>query len=307
MPKFHVEKSILIDAPLSKVYKCISDLNHWNKWSPWLVLEPEARFKVAEDGKSYSWEGDRVGSGEMKILSEEENQSVDFDLHFLKPWKSQADIRFELSEEAGKSKVTWFMDSKLPFFLFFMKKMMVAMLGMDFDRGLKMLQDYAKEDQVYSHLDFKGETNYPGCTYIGITRGVAMDDMGQSMEKDFGTLMEFMADKTDKISNEPISIYHKWELVKGIANYTAAIPVSEVPDGLPVGVVTGKIPETKIYKLRHTGKYDHLGNPWSAMMMMQRAKVFKQKKDIHPFESYVNSPADTDPKQLIADVNFPIK
>ena len=307
MPKFHVEKSILIDAPVNKVFECISNLNHWNKWSPWLVLEPTATFKVDEEGKSYSWEGERVGSGEMKILNEEANKSVDFDLHFLKPWKSQADIRFELSETSGKTKVTWLMDSKLPFFLFFMKKMMVAMLGMDFDRGLKMLEDYAVDGQVYSHLDFKGETNYPGCTYIGITRDIAIDDMGPAMEKDFGILMEFMADKTDKISNEPVSIYHKWEMVKGVAKYTAAIPVSEVPDSLPSEVITGEIPATKIYKLRHTGKYDHLGNPWGAMMMMQRAKVFKQKKNIHPFESYVNSPAETDPKELITDVNFPIK
>ncbi|WP_421874833.1 SRPBCC family protein [Marinoscillum sp.] len=307
MPKFHVEKSILIDAPVSKVYECVSNLNHWNKWSPWLVLEPGATFNVADDGQSYSWEGERVGSGEMKILSTEKNNSVDFDLHFLKPWKSQADIRFEISEKEGKTEVKWLMDSKLPFFLFFMKNMMVAMLGMDFDRGLKMLQDYAVDDQVHSKLDFIGQTDYPGCTYIGITRYVSMDNMGPAMEKDFGTLMEFMADKTDIISNEPVSIYHKWEIVKGMASYTAAIPVSEVPNGLPDGVVTGSIPQTRLYKLRHIGKYDHLGNPWSAMMMMQRAKVFKQKKDIHPFESYVNSPAETAPKELITDVNFPIK
>ena len=55
MPKFHVEKSILIDAPVSKVYECVSNLNHWNKWSPWLVLEPGATFNVADDGQSYSW------------------------------------------------------------------------------------------------------------------------------------------------------------------------------------------------------------------------------------------------------------
>lgn len=307
MPKFHVEKSILIDASVSKVYELISDLNQWNIWSPWLVLEPEARFTVAEDGNSYSWEGDRVGSGEMTILDKKENKSIDFDLHFLKPWKSQADIRFEITQKNGKAKVKWIMDSKLPFFMFFMKKMMVAFLGMDFERGLKMLKDFAEDGKVYSSLDFIGETNYPGCTYIGITRDIAIDDMPPAMEKDFARLMGYMADKTDKISNEPVSIYHKWELTKGRAEYTAAVPVSEIPDDLPDEFITGSIPETKIYKLRHTGKYDHLGNPWSAMMNLQRAKVFKTKKGIHPFESYVNSPADTDEKQLVTDVNFAVR
>ena len=127
------------------------------------------------------------------------------------------------------------------------------------------------------------------------------------MEQDFGMLMEYMGDKTDKISSEPVTIYHKFEMVKGKAKYTAAIPVSEVPDNLPSGVITGNIPKTRIYKLRHTGKYDHLGNPWSAMMNLQRAKVFKPAKGIHPFESYMNSPAETDPKNLITDVNFAVK
>ena len=307
MPKFHVEKSIIIDSSPDKVYEFVSNLSYWNKWSPWLVLEPEATFTVAEDGDSYTWEGERVGSGEMKVLNREENKAVDYDLHFLKPWKSQADIRFEIKEHGKQTKVTWLMDSKLPFFMFFMKNMMVAMLGMDFNRGLNMLKDLAEIGEVQSKLDFVGETDYPGCTYIGLTREVGMDDMGPAMEKDFGFLMEYMADKKDIISLEPISIYHKFEIVKGKANYTAAIPVSEVPNNLPNGVVTGKIPKTRIYKLRHTGKYDHLGNPWSAMMNLQRAKVFKPAKGIHPFESYVNSMTDTEPKDLITDINFAVK
>lgn len=307
MPKFHVEKSIIIDSPKDKVYELISNLSHWNKWSPWLVLEPEAKFKVAANGDSYTWEGERVGSGEMKVLKREPNQSVDYDLHFLKPWKSQADIRFEISDHGSQSKITWRMDSKLPFYMFFLKKMMVAMLGMDFNRGLQMLKDLAEEGEVCSKLDFVGETDYTGCTYIGISKKVAIQDMGPSMEKDFTMLMEYMADKTDLISSEPISIYHQWELVKGNAHYTAAIPVSQIPDNLPSVMVTGEIPPTRIYKLRHTGKYDHLGNPWSAMMNLQRAKVFKSAKGIHPFESYVNSPAETAPKELITDINFAIQ
>ncbi len=307
MPKFHVTKSILIDTTPDKVYELVSNLSNWNKWSPWLVMEPEAKFNLADDGDSYTWEGERIGSGEMKVLNRDKNSAVDYDLHFIKPWKSQADIRFEIGKEANQTKATWHMDSKLPFFLFFMKKLMVAMLGMDFKRGLTMLKDLAENDEVYSKLDFVGQTNYPGCTYIGLKRNLAIDDMESAMEEDFGRLMEFMADKTDKISNEPLSIYHKFEIVKGQASYTAAVPVSEVPANLPEGFVTGEIPKTPIYKLRHTGKYDHLGNPWSTMMNLQRAKVFKPVKGVHPFESYVNSPADTDPKELITDVNFAVK
>ncbi|MBC6400389.1 MAG: SRPBCC family protein [Ekhidna sp.] len=77
MSKMHIERSIHIKAPAHNIYKVISDFNDWRPWSPWLLMEPEARVKVAPDSKSYEWEGDRTGSGKMEILEEKENEFID--------------------------------------------------------------------------------------------------------------------------------------------------------------------------------------------------------------------------------------
>ena len=126
MPKMHIEKSISIDAPVDKVFKVLNDYNTWSTWSPWLIMEPDAEVKVEEGGKAYSWNGKLVGSGEMKMTAEDVNKSLHMDLTFLTPWKSQAKVWFEFESDGDKTKVTWFMDSSLPFFLFWMKKMMTA-------------------------------------------------------------------------------------------------------------------------------------------------------------------------------------
>lgn len=307
MPKFNVVKTTSINAPIDKVYECVSDLSHWTSWSPWLITEPEATTTVADDLKFYSWEGKRVGSGEMKVTSEETNHFVNYDLTFLKPWKSHAKVRFEVESKGDSTEVTWSMDSSLPFFMFWMKKMMVAFLGMDFQRGLSLLKDYVEEGKVHSKLEFIGEQSYPGCEYIGISREVAMDKIGEAMSEDFNKLWEVIGSNSDIIGGEPISIYHKWELVKGTAKYTAGIPVKSIPANLPQGVAAGKIEPMKIHTLRHIGPYHHLGNAWTAMQMMMRGKEFKPVKGIHPFESYVNNPAEVDEKDLITDVNFAVK
>lgn len=39
-------------------------------------MEPETELDVAADAKSYSWNGKRTGSGNMKILSEVPNSLV---------------------------------------------------------------------------------------------------------------------------------------------------------------------------------------------------------------------------------------
>ena len=85
MPKMHIKKSILINAPVDRIYSIVSDFNHWRPWSPWLITEPEAKVTVAPDAKYYEWEGNRTGEGNMKITAEKANESIDYDLMFLKP------------------------------------------------------------------------------------------------------------------------------------------------------------------------------------------------------------------------------
>jgi len=154
MPKMQIEKSTVIDAPVEKVYNVLSDFNQWKPWSPWLITEPEAKVTVAEDAKSYEWEGKRTGAGKMAITDESTNHSINIDLNFFKPWKSKAKVRFRIEHEGEGTKVTWFMDSSLPFFMFWMTKMMTALIGMDYDRGLSMLKEYAETGAVSTKLDF---------------------------------------------------------------------------------------------------------------------------------------------------------
>ncbi|MFY0605711.1 MAG: SRPBCC family protein [Cyclobacteriaceae bacterium] len=305
MPKLAISKSILIDAPVSKVFDIVSDFNQWTVWSPWLLMDPDTKVTVAEDKQSYEWDGKRTGKGNMKITSSAENKSVNYDLTFLTPWKSFAKVAFELEEKDGKTEATWIMDSSLPWFMFWMKKMMTAFVGMDYERGLRLLKDYAEDGKTHSDLHFLGESTKPGCAYIGIktTASISnMSDMGASFEK----LMALVTEG-DLLAGEPFSQYHKWDMVKGMATYTAAIPVKAIPENLPDGVISGTLPDTKVYTLKHTGPYHHLGNAWSTLYNMQRGKEFKLNKKVDPFESYVNSPMEVDEKQLVTEVHFPVK
>lgn len=307
MPKFNVRQTEIINAPIDQVYGVISDFSKWNIWSPWLIMEPDADFKVSDDHKYYSWEGKRVGSGNMKITNEEINVAVDSDLQFLTPWKSFANIRFELKEVEGGTEVAWLMSSSLPFYLFFLTKMMIGMMEMDFSRGLNMLKDYLEQGEVNCKLKFKGESDFQGFDYIGITRTVSLENIGEQMSADFTALGDYLKDKSELATGKTISIYHKWDIVKKQTKYTAAVSVGSIPEGLPELFKAGKMPSTKIYTVRHIGPYHHLGNAWSTGMNLMRSKVFKKSKATHPFEVYQNMPGEVSDKELITDVCFAAK
>ena len=307
MPKIHVQKSVHIKAPIEKVYNAVSNFNHWTSWSPWLIQEPDAKVTVAKDAKYYEWEGKMVGSGNMSITDEQANQSVNYDLTFLKPWKSRAKVRFELSPEADGTKTTWFMDSSLPFFMFWMKKMMTTFIRMDYDRGLALLKDYVEDGEVHSKLERKGYSNYPGCTYVGIQTTCKMQEVGPKMQEDLGRIGDFLKDKEALVAGPPFSIYHKWDMVRDQIRYTSGIPLKSLPADLPAGLMVGEIPPTRIYTVGHTGPYHHLGNAWTTLYTMQRNKVFKLNKKADPFEVYLDDPHEVAANELRTEIHFPVR
>jgi len=306
MPKIHVVKSSFINAPVSKVYDIVSDLGTWTAWSPWLIMDKDAKVDVSNGGKFYSWEGDRVGSGTLEVIGEDKDNRVDFDLQFLKPWKSEAKTWMEVRPKDGGTEIRWLMDSSLPFFMFFMKKMMIAFIGMDYERGLKLLKDYVEGGKVHSKLDFTKGVEYSGGPYVGIERTVALKDMDTAMTADFTELGQWTG-REDDIATDVICIYHKFDMVKEVCSYTAAVRFDSLPDNIPDAYVTGTQAPTRLVTVTHTGPYEHLGNAWTAGHAMMRNKEFKGQKRYHPFESYENDPHTTDPKELITHVNFPMK
>lgn len=305
MPKMQISRSTLIQKPMTEVMNALNDFHNWPIWSPWLVAEPEAQLDIRADGKYYNWSGKRVGSGEMIVLSESENH-ISYDLTFLKPWKSKAKTAFDLTQAGSGTKVTWHMDSSLPWFMFWMKKQMQAYIGNDYERGLAMLKEYVEEGKVHSKLDFIGEQAYSGSQYIGLKNDTTVDRMPKDMEEEFTFMMTYMSDKQDITNGKPFTIYHKWDMINQRCSYSSGIPVKSIPSDLPSRMLVGSMPDMKVYTLRHTGKWSHLGNAWSTLYGMQRNKEIKCSKQ-HPFEVYVNTPADAPSTAMISDICFPLR
>jgi effector-binding domain-containing protein len=307
MPATHIERSISIKAPAKAVHNVVTDFAQWRAWSPWLITDPETKVTIAPDGKSYTWDGKRTGEGNMKILDGSTESHIKYDLEFLKPWKSQADVAFLLEEKGEETVATWTMDSSLPFFMFWMKSMMETALGMDYDRGLAMLKDYLETGSVPSLLEWEGESEFPGMTFVGIKTECRIDEVGPRMGTDFEKMHAWISNGQIKPVGAPLSQYHKWNLGKGIVAYTAAFPVESIPEDLPAGSVSGTIPRTSMYVIKHTGPYHHIGNAWSTGQAMQRAKEFQSSKSVHPFELYVSMPGEVDEKDLVTKICFPLR
>lgn len=307
--KFDVQKSTTIDAPLAKVRALVEDFNQWNSWSPWTIVEPDCSVTVSgnpgEIGHSMSWDGAIIGSGKNTLSSSKEHQ-FHYDLAFFKPWKSQAKVNFLFEESDGQTKVTWTMNSSMPFFMFFMIKTMKNWIGMDYDRGLRMLKEMAEKGEVNCKTVNQGTVAYEGFSYIGLERTVAVADMPATMAKDFEKLVNDIVVVGQKGAKHWVCIYPKFDMKTMQATYIAAVSDEDL-SSLSLGpeYITGKINDASALEIKHDGAYDFIGNAWSMGMMYMRAKKLKGKG--FPFEQYWNSPMEVAAEELKTSIYFPLK
>lgn len=307
--RYHVERQTMIDAPVAQVRPLIEDFHRWNSWSPWTVAEPNCPVEIkgspGQPDHSMSWNGEVIGSGKT-TLEIPNDQRLFYHLEFFKPWKSTAKTSFIFEEVGQQTKVTWTMDSNMPFFLFFMVKMMKNWIGMDYDRGLRMLKEVAEKGRVNCETTNKGITDYKGFSYLGIQRTVPFEDMSTVMKKDFEKIVKDVVLDRGKSALHWVCIYPKFDMKKMEATYIAAVSDENLKDeNLGGEYIQGSIQDTKALEVKHDGSYDFLGNAWAMGMMFMRAK--KHKGAGYPFEQYWNSPLEVPPEELKTSIFFPIK
>ena len=142
---FHVERSTVIAGPAEAVFATLNDMNQFSSWSPWQHLDPNMKVTVEGApgvGQKYHWAGnDKAGEGEMRITESVPASRIGMDLDFLKPFASKNRTGFDLSPEAGGTKVVWSMDGNMDFITKAMclVKPMDQMIGPDFEKGLLAL------------------------------------------------------------------------------------------------------------------------------------------------------------------------
>ncbi|MEQ1842687.1 MAG: GyrI-like domain-containing protein, partial [Verrucomicrobiales bacterium] len=205
--------------------------------------------------------------------------------------------------------VTWTMESSLPFFLFFLTRMMSAMIGRDYERGLAMLKDFVETGSVPSKLEFPGRKSFPGFRFVGTRVSAQIADIGPSMEATFGKLETWLKESGTIPVGPPFSMVHKWDLVQGVTEYTAGFPVDQETGAgnLPEGLLFGSIPACETEIVRHTGPYRHLANAWSAVMARAKGFKWRTNRAVDPFEVYENRKGEVPDEKLVTVIHLPVK
>lgn len=310
----HIERSIVIEKPSDDVFNVVTDFNTWRAWSPWLCQEPECPVNIegkpGQVGHSQRWDGKRIGSGEMVVSAVNPPQHIEYQLRFLKPWKSQNQVafNFDAGGTAEKTKLTWRMSGTMPVFLFFMRKMMGALVGSDYERGLSMLKEYIETGEVLSHIDIPGETPMDAFSYVGKRRSCSLREVGLAMDEDFSALKSYVETGDLPRPDFALSFYHKYDMVNQRCEYTSGFGYKTQPESTNIDdIIFGHVAKHQALRVDHKGPYRHLGNAWTAAQNLLRSGKQKPSKTVPMYEIYGNFPGEVAEKEILTMIHIPLR
>lgn len=309
MTKYHIKRSIDIDAPQSKVAEALADFRQWPVWSPWLIMDRDTKLTYSDEqgkvGSSYAWTGELTGQGDMKVTSMAEDQ-LEMDLRFIKPFKSKAKVKFDIKALGDdECRVTWHMFGSIPFPIsLFVLPQVKSGIGMDYARGLRMLKEYLETGGVASVVEVEKNGVVESNTFLGVPgNGNINKDVGDQVQACFDELMDYLMLNGIETTGPSFVIYNEFSIDSGEMSYICAAPVdpeTKPPEGGKV--IRGELEAGQAIKVRHTGSYQNLGNAWSTGMSYARYNKIKTQKSPTGIEIYRNNPDDVEPEDLDTEV-----
>lgn len=122
---WRVQRSILVNAPFSRVHSIVNDLRHWNEWAQWNNEQLFPKNSIAKNptgkGARLRWTAEAKGqsgasvSGQVAIVREDPRQGIWFETTVNKQPPSHLALTYK--DRLGATEVTWTASGELRQFL----------------------------------------------------------------------------------------------------------------------------------------------------------------------------------------------
>ena len=112
---YNIEERIVINASVEEIDPFVSNLNAWEKWTPWNAQDPSMKTQILQAtgvGASQKWSG-QSGEGRLVFTHIDPKKGVDFELFFDKEhYRCLSGLRYE-PLGAKQTRVVWYMKGSI--------------------------------------------------------------------------------------------------------------------------------------------------------------------------------------------------
>lgn len=311
--RYHVERSITIERPVSVVFSLLDSYRSFNQWSPWADRDPEAEYRRSGPesgvGARLSWEGDPrlVGSGWQEITLSRPYERIEMTLDFGS--QGQAVSYYELTELGQGTRLTWGFETDVTagqnflgalfgkYFGLFLEQW----VGADYEQGLAALKRYAESlppadfaDADIAIVDVQGVD----VLLVAAQSSQQADDVARALADAFGEITEFMTRHDIEIAGQPMAITRTWD-ERGY-RFDAALPVDRLPETTEAPVRIGRSPEGRAVRIIHRGPYDDMLASYERLASYMAANGLVEGPV--SWEHYISDPGEVPAEELITHI-----
>ena len=144
--EYFIQREILIDAPLPKVFDYLKQLKNQDNFNKWVMADPDMKKDfTGTDGTvgfTYAWNGNKkAGEGAQIITKIVEGTTIETEVRFIRPFAGIAAANMGTeSVSDNQTKVTWSNASAMKYPMNIMVSMIEKMLAKDMDESLLRLK-----------------------------------------------------------------------------------------------------------------------------------------------------------------------
>jgi effector-binding domain-containing protein len=314
LPAQHqVERSIVIERPVSVVFSLLNSYASFNQWSPWAERDPEARYTLsgpeAGVGARLAWDGDPrlVGSGWQEITASRPYERIEMTLDFGDQGVAQS--YYALEDVNGASHLSWGFTTDVTagkgWFGALMGKYFGLFLeqwvGADYEQGLATLKRYAES---LPEADFASaniaivEVAPVDVLMVSASSSQQADDVARALAEAFGEITRYMTANDIEIAGQPMAITRAWD-EQGY-RFDAALPVDRLPESVNGRIRAGQSPGGRAIRIIHRGPYDEMLGSYDALASYMAAHGLRE--GAVSWEHYISDPGDTAPEDLVTHI-----
>lgn len=150
---YAISREILIRKDRDNVFEYIRYLKNQDHYSKWVMVDPDmAKDYRGTDGLPgfvYAWDGNKqAGKGEQEIKAVQENERIDIELRFERPFKGIAHANMVTIPLPGdNTQVKWTMNGRNPYPMNLMHRLIKGVLIRDMDTSLANLKNLLENNK----------------------------------------------------------------------------------------------------------------------------------------------------------------
>jgi effector-binding domain-containing protein len=306
--KVSAETTIALEP--EDIFPTVASFVERYEWDPWYTQDSTADVRLEPKpgyvGSTYAWEGKKIGTGRMEVISVKENQYIESSLWFG-DMDTPSLVEWNFEAVDGGTKVVWSFSQETTYPIGRLGMMFGKIfLKQSFELGLANLKEWMEsKPKKSSVLGSISVEQMPAMQALVVDGAGTMETIGEQLGELYGLLYAEAGKQQLEINGAPFAHYLDFDESTGFSNYRAGIVVNKLgSDAGTVKAVT--YPEMEVVQAVHTGPYEEFSTSYDKLGAYILAKEIQVSGEA--FEFYqVGMMAESDPSLWETLIAFPLK